>query len=100
MALTPGRARGSGTQPFKLIYIPLYGMFVERGDTMSCVYERIKKRRLALGLTVEQLAKQMGYKSKSSVSKVENGRLDITQSMVDKYAVALGVTTAYLLGVE
>jgi len=67
---------------------------------MSCVYERIKKRRLALGLTVEQLAKQMGYKSKSSVSKVENGRLDITQSMVDKYAVALGVTTAYLLGVE
>lgn len=67
---------------------------------MSCIYARIKARRLALGLTVEQLAKQMGYKNKSSVSKVENGRSNITQSIVEKYAAALGTSTAYLLGLD
>lgn len=67
---------------------------------MSCVYERIRARRRALGLTVDQLAKQLGYKSRSSVSKIENGQLDITLSRVEDFAAALGVSTAYLLGVD
>lgn len=67
---------------------------------MSCVYERIKARRRALGLTAEQLAKQLGYKNRASVNKIENGRSDITQSKVEEFAAALGVSTAYLLGVE
>lgn len=67
---------------------------------MSCIYVRIKARRLALGLTVEQLAKQMGYKNKSSESKIENGRSDITQSMVEKFADVLGVSIEYLLGLD
>ena len=36
----------------------------ERGEYMSTIYERIRARRIELGLTVEELAKKMGYKDK------------------------------------
>ena len=56
---------------------------------MSTIYERIKERRLELGLTVEDLAKKMGYKDKSSISKIENGKADIPQSKVMAVARSL-----------
>lgn len=34
--------------------------------------DRIRKRREELGLTQEELAKKLGYASRSSVNKVEN----------------------------
>lgn len=37
--------------------------------------ERIKARRLELGLTQEELAKKMGYTSRSTVNKVELGKM-------------------------
>ena len=37
---------------------------------MANIYERIKARRQELGLTVEELANRMGYKDKSSISKI------------------------------
>lgn len=67
---------------------------------MDNLYTRIKARRLELGLTVEQLAKRMGYKDKSSISKIENGRSDIPQAKVEAFAQALETTTAYLMGFE
>ena len=38
---------------------------------MSTIYDRIRARRLELGLTTEDLAQQLGYKDKSSISKIE-----------------------------
>lgn len=67
---------------------------------MSEIYDRIKRRRLELGLTVEELAQKMGYKDKSSISKIENGKADIPQSKVVAFARALNTTTAYLVGVD
>lgn len=67
---------------------------------MSEIYDRIKRRRLELGLTVEGLAQKMGYKDKSSISKIENGKADIPQSKVIAFARALNTTTAYLMGVD
>ena len=49
---------------------------------MSTIYDRIRARRLELGLTVEDLAQQLGYKDKSSISKIENGKADIPQAKV------------------
>lgn len=66
---------------------------------MSTIYERIRARRIELGLTVEELAKKMGYKDKSSISKIENGKADIPQSKVIAFARALNTTTAYLMGI-
>lgn len=67
---------------------------------MSTIYERIRARRIELGLTVEELAKKMGYKDKSSISKIENGKADIPQSKVNAFARALNTTTAYLMGID
>ena len=65
---------------------------------METIYERIKKRRIQLGMTVEDLANKMGYKDKSSISKIENGKADISQAKVLAFARALNTTTAYLIG--
>ena len=40
---------------------------------MNIVGKNIKKRRIALGLTQEDLAKKLGYKSKSTINKIEKG---------------------------
>lgn len=67
---------------------------------MATLYDRIKSRRTELGLTVEELAHKMGYKDKSSISKIENGKADIPQSKIAAFADALETTTAYLMGWE
>ena len=67
---------------------------------MATLYDRIKSRRTELGLTVEELAHKMGYKDKSSISKIENGKADIPQSKIAAFADALQTTTAYLMGWE
>ena len=67
---------------------------------MSTIYDRIRARRLELGLTAEDLAQQLGYKDKSSISKIENGKADIPQAKVELFANALHTTTAYLMGVD
>ena len=66
---------------------------------MATLYDRIKSRRTELGLTVEELAHKMGYKDKSSISKIENGKADIPQSKIAAFA-ALQTTPAYLMGWE
>lgn len=59
--------------------------------------ERVKQLRLNKGLTQEELSEMLGYKSKSSVAHIENGR-DIPRSMVVKLAELLDTTPAYLMG--
>lgn len=64
------------------------------------IYTRIRSRREELGLSQEELAARMGYKSKSSINKIEMGVNDIPQSKVLAFAKALGTTTAYLMGCD
>lgn len=66
----------------------------------TTIGQRIKKRRLELGLTQEELAEKMGFKSKSAINKIELGINDITQSKVVKFSKVLNTTTAYLMGWE
>ncbi len=61
------------------------------------INERIKALRIARSMSQEDLAKRVGYSGRSSIAKVEAGQLDISQSMIKKYADALGVTPVYLL---
>ena len=81
--------------------IQLYGKIRAKvGDFMATLYDRIRSRRTELGLTVEELAHKMGYKDKSSISKIENGKADIPQSKIAAFADALETTPAYLMGWE
>ena len=61
------------------------------------IYERIKALRIKNGMSQYALALKVGYEGRSAISKVEQGKRDISQSMIVKYAEALGVTPAYLL---
>lgn len=65
---------------------------------MSNIYVRIKERREFLGYSQEYLAKLMGYKSRSSINKIEIGENDIPQSKIEEFARALQTTPAYLMG--
>lgn len=65
---------------------------------MSKVGDRIKLRREALNITQEELARRMGYKSKSSINKVELGVTDIPLKKVSMIARLLETTEAYLMG--
>lgn len=67
---------------------------------MSTVGENILRMRKKLGWTQEELALKMGYKSKSTINKIEMGKNDIPQSKILQFAEALGTTPAYLMGWE
>ncbi|MBC8575861.1 helix-turn-helix domain-containing protein [Yanshouia hominis] len=67
---------------------------------MMELYQRIRKRREELGLSQEELAQKMGYKSRSSINKIEMGENDIPQSKIVQFARALNTTPAYLMGWE
>ena len=62
--------------------------------------KRIKEQREYLGFTQEELALKLGYKSKSTINKIEMGKNDIVQSKVVEFAQALNTTPAYLMGWE
>jgi transcriptional regulator with XRE-family HTH domain len=64
------------------------------------VGDRIRKRRLELGLTQDELAERLGYKGRTSVCVVETGGDNVTTTKVKKFAMVLGVSPAYLMGWE
>lgn len=65
---------------------------------MTHIGERIRQRRIELGLTQEELANKLGYTNKSTIGKIETGVNDIVQSKVVDFAVALNTTPAFLMG--
>ena len=60
---------------------------------------KVKQRRIELGLSQEELAKKMGYSSRTSINKIENGR-PVSQKIIVRLAEALETTPAYLMGWE
>lgn len=65
---------------------------------MSKIGDNIAAARKRAGLTQEELAARMGYKSKSTINKIELGINDIPQSKIAKFAEVLGTTPAVLMG--
>lgn len=59
--------------------------------------EKVKYKRKELGMTQEELAHKLGYKSKVSISNIEMGR-PISQKIIVKLAEALQTTPSYLVG--
>lgn len=65
---------------------------------MSTIGDNILQKRKDLGMTQEELAKRMGYKSKSTINKIEMGINDVPQSKIVRFAEVLRTTPAYLMG--
>lgn len=66
-------------------------------DDPIAIGNRIRELRERKGLTQEQLAEQLGYKSKSSITHIENGR-SIPRSMVTELSKILDTSSAYIMG--
>ena len=62
------------------------------------LYETIRARRMALHMTQQELAARLGYKSTSTIAKIEAGINDIPQAKIKSFANALETTPGALLG--
>ena len=63
--------------------------------------ERIRQRREELGMSQSELAREVGYKSRSSINKLEkDDKNGVSREQLYKIAQALKVTPSYLMGWE
>lgn len=67
---------------------------------MTTIGERIKKRREELNMTQAELARILGYKSRTSVYKMELGERGLPQKKIKQIAEALHTTPEYIMGWE
>lgn len=62
--------------------------------------DRIKSRREELGMSQDELAKKVGYKSRSSINKIEADGRGLPQRKIIAFEKALETTPADLMGWE
>jgi transcriptional regulator with XRE-family HTH domain len=62
--------------------------------------DRIRERRIELGLTQTDLANKCGYSSKSSICKIEKSDDDITLNTLNKISIALDIDPIDLMGMR
>lgn len=65
---------------------------------MTRLYKNIKKYREKLGYTQQQLAFLTGYTDRTSIAKIEAGKIDLPLSKIDLFARALKTDPSALLG--
>ncbi len=57
----------------------------------------IKKRRYELRMSQQELADAMGYKTRSTIAKIEAGENDVSQKKLQKFAAVLDTTAESLI---
>lgn len=62
--------------------------------------ERIKNRREEIGMPQAILAEKCGYKTKSSIAKIESDEVGVPQNKVQLFALALGVSPSWICGFD
>ena len=72
-------------------------MTVKKIDADS-IGGRIRERRKELGLSLEELAFRIGYRSGAAISLMENGKWDISADKLLEISDVLGVNPRWLLG--
>lgn len=65
---------------------------------MTDIGTAIKNRREELGMTQDELAEKTGYKSRSSINKIEKGCNDLPRIKIEQFSRALEVSPAFFLG--
>ncbi len=62
------------------------------------MYDRIRALRVSQKMSQTDLAEKMGYKDGSMITKIESGKVDISQKKIVAFAKALSTTPSYLMG--
>lgn len=63
-------------------------------------YEIIRTLREKQGMSQEALAARLGYKDRSTIAKIESGKVDLSQSKLEAFAQVFGVSVLQLLGLN
>ena len=64
------------------------------------LYSNIKRLRKQLNMSQQELAEAVGYKGKSLIAQVENGKVDLSASMISKFAEVFHVSELELMGLN
>lgn len=67
---------------------------------MLDLYINIRNRRKELGMSQDELARRVGYTSRSTIARIENGEIDISRSKIVAFANALKITPGELMGLD
>jgi len=67
---------------------------------MMDLYSNIKRLRKLHNMSQQELAEAVGYKGKSMIAQVENGKVDLSASMITKFAEVLNVSELELMGIS
>lgn len=67
---------------------------------MKTVGQRIREKRESLNMSQEELALKLGYKSRSSINKIEIDGRSVPQNKIKDIAQALETTPGYIMGWE
>ncbi len=59
--------------------------------------DNIRKRRFELKMSQQELADAMGYKTRSTIAKIESGENDVSHKKLQRFAEALDTTTSALI---
>jgi len=62
------------------------------------VGERIKARREELNMSQDELAKRVGYTSRTTINKIERGFNNLRQTKISEFAKALSCSPSDLMG--
>ncbi len=63
-------------------------------------YETIRSLRLLSNMSQEELADRAGYKDRSSIAKIEAGKVDLTESKILTFAEIFHVSPSELMGIS
>ena len=67
---------------------------------MATIGERVKARRNELKMSQQELALLLGYKSSTSIARIESNERNLPQNKIEKIAEALHTTPEYIMGWE
>lgn len=65
--------------------------------TVITVGEKIKARRIEIGMTQQELSELAGYKNKTAISHLENDQMEMSSQKLRAVAYALRVSPSYLM---
>lgn len=64
------------------------------------LYKNIRRKRLELNMSQEELARKVGYTSRSTIARIEKGEIDISRDKIFAFAKALKTTPSELMGLS
>lgn len=78
-------------------HLLIYNIHILLKVIFMSVGTNIKKRRFELKMSQQELADAMGYKTRSTIAKIESGENDVSQKKLVKFAQVLDTTVEALI---